>query len=187
MGAFQSYACPICGNRLPRAASRCFFCDHPLPMYKGKPRRGPRPASTAALPPLFVPERDFARLERLARLGLVDSADEAARELLRRELDRAIVRPVEDIPETVVRLGTIVVAQDGDGTNVRRVEGMLIYPGERPAGMPAISVTSMLGAAVLGLSAEDVMPYASPDGARHAVKIVKVFPPPPSGEPPSAA
>ena len=30
------YSCPVCGNRLPRAASRCFFCEYPLPMNKGE-------------------------------------------------------------------------------------------------------------------------------------------------------
>lgn len=192
----SSYLCPVCGSNLPRAASRCFFCDQPLPMYKRARRSAGAAAadeSAAILPPVFVPQRDFAKLEQLARIGLVDSADTAARDLLRRELDRATVCTPEATPDGVVRMGVAVLAQQGDGNVLRRIEGVLTYPGERPESLSAIPVTSMLGAAILGLSADDVMPYAALDGSRHAVKILKVFAPtspstqPPSAEPPGAA
>lgn len=188
--SLSSYLCPVCGSGLPRAASRCFFCDQPLPMYKRLNRSagGAAADEPAALPPLFVPQRDFARLEQLARIGLVDSADKAARDLLRRELDRATVCAPEATPHGVVRMGVAVLAQQGDGNVLRRIEGVLTYPGERPESLSAIPVTSMLGAAILGLSADDVMPYEALDGSRHAVKIIKVFAPTSPGvEPPSAA
>lgn len=188
-----SYVCPICGNRLPRAAARCFFCEQPLPVRKGPPADAAF-AATTDLPPLHVPARDFARLERLARTGLF-SQDFAARQLLRAELDRAVVCAPDDIPGDVVRMGATVRVRDGDGRRPpQEICGVLVYPGEWPERSTAIPVTTSLGAAILGLGVGDVMSYDGDDGSRHAVRIVSVAPPapwppspPPSPSRPAAA
>lgn len=176
------YACPLCGSRLPRAAARCFVCGHSLPVYKGRPQAQAADAAAdlgelraCELPRVYVTTDDYAPLKRLAE---DPSCDDAARELLRRELDRAIVCDAAAVPPDVVRLGSTVWLRDRGAHGVtQKLTGVLTLPGERPARLPAIPASSPLGAAVLGLAAGDTMIYAAGDGRRHAASVVRVAPP----------
>lgn len=180
------YLCPICASRLPRAASRCFFCETPLPFHKGKATAAARPRLPSAdpealqrqeLPRLYIAAQDFGRLEPLAHLNLDARADG---DLLRRELDRAIVCDSPSMPHGVVRMGSIIVLRDrGDDGTAQKIRGILVYPGECHPHLPSIAVSSPLGAAILGLSVGDVMPYESADGIRHVATILSVVRPEP--------
>lgn len=181
------YSCPICASRLPRAASRCFFCESPLPLHKGKatiatPRHRPPKAEPEALrrqelPRLYIAAQDFGRLENLAHITL---NERAGSDLLRSELDRAIVCDRTAMPHGVVRMGSIVVVRDrGEDGSAQKIRGMLVYPGECHPYLPSISVSSPLGSALLGLSAGDVMPYQGNGGVRHVATVLSVVRPEP--------
>lgn len=178
------YSCPICGNRLPRAASRCFFCEYPLPMNKGaatqsawsSPRRiHPEALRKHQLPSLHIAAQDFGRLENLAHIA---GAGESGLSLLRSELDRATVCDDVEMPHGVVRMGSTVVLRDrGEDDSMQKLRAILVYPGECNRSLPSISVASPLGAAILGLSVGEVMRYEGPGGVRHVVTILSVVRP----------
>lgn len=184
------YSCPICASRLPRAASRCFFCESPLPLHKGKAtarvsshrlqRPDPEALRRQELPRLYIAAQDFGRLETLAHIGLSDSDGRGGGDLLRSELDRAIVCDNQAVPHGVVRMGSIVVVRDrGEDGTAQKIRGMLVYPGECHPHLPSIAVSSPLGSAILGLSVGDVMPYAGAGGIRHVATVLSVVRPEP--------
>ncbi len=187
MRVFTSYLCPACASHLPRAAARCFYCDHSLPINKGKPSRAPMgrtPHSTAQddafqPPPIYVTTRDFARLEQLAHLGLDADAPDALA-LLRAELERAVVCSNDEVPHGLVRMGSTVLLRDADGQGTaHKLRGALVFPGEQHPRLPSIPVSTPLGAAILGLSVGDVMPYGTGNAARHVVRVLSVHAPTP--------
>lgn len=184
------YSCPICASRLPRAASRCFFCETPLPLHKGKattsaskprlPRADPEALRRQELPRLYVAAQDFGRLENLAHIALSDGNGGGVGDLLRSELDRAIVCDTQAVPHGVVRMGSIIVVRDrGEDGTAQKIRGMLVYPGECHPYLPSIAVSSPLGSAILGLSVGDVMPYAGAGGIRHVATVLSVVRPEP--------
>jgi regulator of nucleoside diphosphate kinase len=185
------YSCPICASRLPRAASRCFFCEHPLPRDKGRATRRALPSAPRVeaqtrrpqdLPRLYVAVEDFGRLEPLAHIAL---DRDAGVELLRGELERAIVCDEESVPQGIVRMGSIVSLQDrGEDGSVVKIRGILVYPDERHPTLPSIPISSPLGAAVLGLTVGDTMPYEGADGLRHAATVLSTVRPESAGKPP---
>lgn len=178
------YSCPICGSRLPRAASRCFFCENPLPIHKGRVPAsrglssralGSQPSGTQELPPLYIAARDFGRLENLAHTA---PGDDVGLRLLRSELDRAIVCDETDMPHRVVRMGSTVVLRDrGDDGTKQKLRGVLVYPGESHPSLPSISVLSPLGSAILGLSVGDSIRYEARNGVRHVAAVLSVVRP----------
>lgn len=182
------YSCPICASRLPRAASRCFFCETPLPLHKGKattavtarprlPKADPEALRRQELPRLYIAAQDFGRLENLAHMALNEGGDN---DLLRRELDRAIVCDRAAMPHGVVRMGSIVVVRDrGEDGTAQKIRGMLVYPGECHPYLPSIAVSSPLGSAILGLSVGDVMPYHGTRNIRHVATVLSVVRPEP--------
>jgi len=181
------YSCPICASRLPRAASRCFFCESPLPLNKGKasaatpkprlPRADPEALRKQELPRLYIAAQDFGRLENLAHVTLSDRTDS---HLLRNELDRAIVCDGQAVPHGVVRMGSIVVLRDrGEDGSAQKIRGMLVYPNECHPYLPSIAVSSPLGSAILGLSVGDAMPYEAVGGVRHVATVLSVVRPEP--------
>lgn len=182
------YSCPICASRLPRAASRCFFCESPLPLHKGKataavtpkprlPKADPEALRRQELPRLYIAAQDFGRLENLAHIAL---NERAGSDLLRSELDRAIVCDREAVPHGVVRMGSIVVVRDrGEDGTAQKIRGMLVYPGECHPYLPSIAVSSPLGSAILGLSVGDVMSYQGAGDIRHVATVLSVVRPEP--------
>lgn len=181
MRILAPYVCPICASHLPRAASRCFFCDQPLPLRKGNSRA---PAA-ASPPPVYVTARDFARLERLAHL---DEETGEGLALLRAELARAIVCSNDEAPAGVVRMGSAVALRHADESGeTQKLRASLVYPGETHDSLPSIPVSTPLGAALLGLRAGDAMAYDAGGAARHVVRVLSVHEAAPPGEPPLGA
>ncbi len=188
------YSCPVCASRLPRAASRCFFCEHPLPLHKGPatarvaraaPRVGGLDDKPQDLPRLHVAVQDFGQLETLAYVTL---DREPGGNLLRSELDRAIVCDETPMPHGTVRMGSIVTLQDrGEDGSTLRIRGVLVYPGERHRTRTSIPVSTPLGAALVGLSTGDTMPYEGADGLRHVVTVLSAVVPAPDDDPPTDA
>jgi len=94
--------------------------------------------------------------------------------LLWRELGRATLAPRTKAPADLVRMGSRVHYTDLDRRESRLVH--LVYP-EDAAAPAFLSVTSSIGAALLGLRAGDRFSWVDPAGAVRTVRIDKVEPP----------
>lgn len=94
--------------------------------------------------------------------------------LLWRELGRATLAPRTRAPTDLVRMGSRVHYTDLDRRESRLVH--LVYPDEAAAPV-FVSVTSSIGAALLGLRAGDRFSWIDPAGAVRMVRIDKVEPP----------
>src|SRR5262245_32422402 len=115
--------------------------------------------------PISVSDVDVYRLRGL--LGAARTAaplDQAHLDELRRELERAIVMPVGEIPRGVVSMGSKVQVRDlGNG----RIAGwQLVYPREADPAAHRISVLAPLGTALLGNSEGDTVEWQMPGGTR---------------------
>lgn len=175
------YFCPFCSSRLPRSASRCFFCEHPLPVYKGRPassrrhtKAGQKSRETPQLPTVHIPVEDFASLRNIAQMAI---SDVTVSKLLLSELERAIVCSENLMPHGIVRMGSQVLMQRKRNDRViEEISGVLVYPKGSSSSVPPIPVSSPLGAAILGLQSGASMPYGTADGALHVVTIGQVTP-----------
>lgn len=124
---------------------------------------------------------------RLTAAALTDVGPDADRiDFLLAELDRA--RIVEDglMPPDVIRLGSIVRYKllPGEEQTIK-----LVLPESSSATESyRLSVTSLHGAALLGLRPGDVMSWFDADCKAHRLKVLKVANPPADDRPgPSAA
>ncbi|TDU23302.1 regulator of nucleoside diphosphate kinase [Panacagrimonas perspica] len=116
-------------------------------MYPGH-RSTPRP-------PLIIDADQLNSLQGALRMGL-QSAPEVT-DLLIEEIDRAEVRPSQEVPETVVTLGSWVTYRNMDDGSIRTVK--LVLPGEADLAKQRVSVLTPIGAALIGLSEGQVMPW----------------------------
>lgn len=121
-------------------------------------------------PEILVGEAEHKRLVVAALTDIGDSTDRI--DFLLYELDRAKLVRDTLLPPDVVRIGSIVRFKPIPGAE-RTVK--LVMPGEEHLpGDYRLSVTSALGAALLGLRPDHVMTWLDPDGATHRVKVLKV-------------
>lgn len=121
-------------------------------------------------PEILIGETDHRRLTVAALTDVEHSADQV--DFLLYELDRARVVADGLLPADVVRIGSIVRYRADAGE-----ERMAKLALPEAAGRDAtyhLSVTSMKGAALLGLRPGDVMAWLDPDGARHRIEVLKV-------------
>ncbi len=119
------------------------------------------------LPGIMIGEEDFETLSDL--IGNMRGAANATREFLARELDRADVRPLSDIPLNTVVMNAKVTFEDV--TNGKTQTVTLVYPHEADIGQGRISVLTPVGAALLGLSAGQVIDWASYGGGRRQLTV----------------
>lgn len=94
--------------------------------------------------------------------------------LLWRELGRATLAPRTKAPADLIRMGSRVHFTDLDRRETRMVH--LVYPDEASAPV-FMSVTSSIGAALLGLRPGDLFSWVDPGGAVRTLRIDKVEPP----------
>lgn len=107
---------------------------------------------------------------RLTRAALIDTSSDADRiDFLLYELDRAQVVEDDLLPSDIVRLGSIV-RFSSDAHPERTIK--LVLPEELNAfNAYRLSVTSMQGAALLGLRPGDTMSWICPDGSKGHVLV----------------
>ena len=125
--------------------------------------------SNAICPDTSVERNEHARLERLAleaREGLHPVAG-----FLLSELRRAHIADDTLSSEPVVGLDRWVTFSTDLEQNQTRI---LVHPGEYFSSRHQLSVLSPIGAALLGLSAGDRMPFVSLEGAQHIVTVVGI-------------
>lgn len=130
------------------------------------------PFADGERPDIVLTDRDFGTVERLVTEVLRDAYSTAAA-FLSHELRRARVVPAPAVPDTVVRLGTHLLYWDhGTGTTLG---GTLVPPGESRYGDANISILSMLGAALLGLSEGQAIRYRTLEGRMRTVAVQRVL------------
>lgn len=175
------YFCPFCSCRLPRSASKCFFCERPLPAYKRSsrsrlPRNRTTPKVTKPIDSLrvHIPAGDFAPLKDIARKS---TTGRAVSRLLARKIDAAIVCSENLTPPSIVRMGSEVLVHNrrDDGAE-EKIRGVLVYPEEHYHHLPSILVSSPLGAAILGLKLGDSAPYTTGEGSDSVATVERVMP-----------
>ncbi len=121
-------------------------------------------------PEIIVSSRDLERLEAL----LFAPAARARGDLdaLRDELERADVREPEDMPADVITMNSR--ARFCEENTGREYELTLAYPREADAAVGKVSVFTPAGAALLGLSANQSIDWATPDGKAIRLKVLEV-------------
>lgn len=130
-------------------------------------------ADAVVRPHLIMAETEAEQLSALA-LQMEQAAPLAA-DLLLREIDRAEVRPDADMPDHVVRMRSTVRFEDDANGAARSV--LLVYPKEADIAAGKVSVLSLVGAGLIGLSVGQSIQWPDRDGHQRALRILKVEPP----------
>lgn len=130
-------------------------------------------ADAVARPHLIMAETEVERLSTLA-LQMEQAAPLAA-DMLLREIDRAEIRPDAEMPDHVVRMRSTVRFEDDAHGAARSV--LLVYPKEADIAAGKISVLSLVGAGLIGLSVGQSIQWPDRDGHERLLRILKVEPP----------
>lgn len=123
----------------------------------------------APLPRLVVGVEDYGRLMAMAE-SLSGPSVQVAEQLIS-ELERARVVPQSKLPAGVVRMGSKVSFTTTDGFN-RTFH--LVYPGEADISEGKVSVLTPIGAALIGLSEGQSIPWTARDGRVLSLTVEKV-------------
>lgn len=122
-----------------------------------------------SLPAIIISEEDQDRLFDLA-YAYEKRAPKVA-EVLLAELTRAEVRAEADVPDGVVGMGSTVHFKAEDGQD-RKVT--LVYPGQADIEAGKVSVTTPVGAALIGLRVGQSFQWAGRDGQDHLLTVMEV-------------
>jgi regulator of nucleoside diphosphate kinase len=136
-------------------------------------------------PMIFIPAADHDRLSRLASVaGLCGSP---VAEFLATELDRAIVRPADEIAGNIVTMNSRVAFRIGARRTIEI--RTLVYPDEHAPRHPrddCVSVMTPLGAALIGLRVGSGMAYETFDSTIQYVTVEAVIHQPATDRDPDA-
>jgi regulator of nucleoside diphosphate kinase len=121
------------------------------------------------LPAITIARSEYARLSNLA--DLLADRDPHAAEQLAAELDRAKVVDDARMAAGVMRMGSIAEFQIDDEAPQT---AELVFPGDADISRQRISVLTPVGAALLGLSAGQSIPWASRDGRVRRLSVLAV-------------
>ncbi len=127
-------------------------------------------AANAGRPALILDAAHFDRLQDIA-MSFAKIAPEVSEELLA-EMERAEVRPSNEVPADVVNMGSEVTYRDDETGRTRTVQ--LVYPEDADISANRVSVMTPVGAALLGLSVGAQMDWESRDGETRTMTILKV-------------
>jgi regulator of nucleoside diphosphate kinase len=123
-------------------------------------------------PTLVIDAAQLAQLRGAVRLA-AQTAPEIAERLLE-EIDRAEVLPSDEVPDQVVTIGRWVRYQNVDNDSTRTVQ--LVLPAQANAAEGKLSIVSPIGAALIGLSEGQLMPWETRDGDRQWLRVLQVSP-----------
>lgn len=121
-------------------------------------------------PPLVMSEEDQIRLSSLARVAA--RRDPLAARLLLEEADRAEILPIDHVPAKVVTVGSPVVFHDTKTGHTRRVQ--VVLPGEADIAKGRISVLSLVGAGLIGLSEGQSIDWPTHDCRLRRLTVLQV-------------
>ena len=122
------------------------------------------------VPPIHISEEDYDVIAGLA-LQLEQGSPELAR-LILEEIDRAEICPRTSLPPDVVTIGSDVEFLDTDTDSPRRVQ--LVLPSHADIEEGRVSVTTPVGAGLIGMRAGREISWPRPDGTRRILKILDV-------------
>lgn len=137
-----------------------------------------RIATEALRPPLLMSAEDHTRLVGLAAVVRIRSPLVAR--LLMEETDRAEVVPHGQVPSNVVAVGSVVEFTDAVSGETRRVQ--VVLPGQTDIDAGRISILSLVGAGLIGLSEGQTIDWPTQDGRLRRLTILRVEPPPAEAE-----
>lgn len=124
--------------------------------------------SDSNLPPITVTTTDSARLYDLVELWAKRNMPVA--ELLGAELDRAnVVEPTQVPPDVVTMHSRAAFRFAG-----KEIEATLVYPGEEDVTNGCISISTPVGAALLGLSAGQTIDVVRRGGRHLDLTVLRV-------------
>jgi regulator of nucleoside diphosphate kinase len=122
-----------------------------------------------ALPRLVLGVEDHRKLMTMAT-GISGPMAVVADQLMS-ELDRARVVAQTKLPDTAVRMGSVVTFTTTDGFDRTY---RLVYPGEADISSGKVSVLTPIGAALIGLREGQTIPWKARDGRRLALTVTRV-------------
>jgi regulator of nucleoside diphosphate kinase len=125
------------------------------------------PHATGRKTLVYIADSQFEQLQSIADRAAATSGD-----LLRQELERAIVLSDEDSPTNFVRLNSIVEFTDLLSGRTRRLA--LVAPQEADIDTNRVSVATLMGAALLGLTPGQPFSWTADDGRPHALVVLAV-------------
>ena len=123
-------------------------------------------------PDIVIGEEDRALVHRVLTEVNRDGFSSAA-VLLQQELARARVVAAGAVPPSVVTLGTRFLYRDHEGEATRAVT--LVAPGHARYGDTNISIMTLLGAALLGLSEGQSIGFRSLAGRIRTVSVLGIL------------
>lgn len=132
------------------------------------------PTSAAASPAITVSIEEADRLASLAELAARGSPEVV--HLLLNEIDRAELLPLGDMPPDVVTMYAHVEYRDDETSAIRRIQ--LVYPHEADVTRGMISVLTLVGAGLIGLSAGQSILWPKPGGRKRSLTVLRVSPRP---------
>ena len=122
------------------------------------------------LPQITIAARDFSRLDLLP--GTIAAYRTPAREALARELRRARIVSLPDLPADIVTMhSTVRYSADDTGGSCT---AELVYPGEDDPAGAKISVLTPVGSALIGLSPGQSIDYEDVDGSTKTLTVLAV-------------
>jgi regulator of nucleoside diphosphate kinase len=130
----------------------------------------------ALRPPLLMSAEDHTRLTALA--GVIRIRSPFVARLLLEETDRAEVVPAEQVPADAVAVGSVVEFGDAaSGGETRRIQ--VVLPGEADIDAGRISILSLVGAGLIGLSQGQTIDWPTQDGRLRRLTVLRVEAPVP--------
>jgi regulator of nucleoside diphosphate kinase len=129
-----------------------------------------RTETSALRPPLLMSEQDQERLVALA--GVTRIRNPLVARLLLEEAERAEVVPAGEVPADVVGVGSWVEFRDAVTGEARRVQ--VVLPGEADIETGRISVLSLVGAGLMGMTRGQSIDWPTQDGRLRRLTVLRV-------------
>ena len=123
-------------------------------------------------PPLLMSEQDHAKLLGLAAVSA--RRNPLVARLLQEEADRAELVPAGQVPPGVVAVGSVVEFRDANTGEARQVQ--VVLPGQADIDEGRISVLSLVGAGLMGLSEGHSIDWPMQDGRLRRLTVLRVEP-----------
>jgi regulator of nucleoside diphosphate kinase len=123
------------------------------------------------MPTIIINEVEHDRLARLAERAVSSAPDAAS--ILRAEMRRATIVPVDKVPSNVIRMGSRVEFTF-DGGHPHDV--VLVYPARANISEGRVSVLTPIGAALIGLAKGQSFSWKTNDGRLHKLTVLRVAP-----------
>jgi regulator of nucleoside diphosphate kinase len=126
--------------------------------------------ATLTRPTVVLAQSEASRLSHLAQQ--METVAPLAANLLLDEIERAEIRPDEDVPADVVRMGSTVEFLDEAHGARRTVQ--LVYPADADIAADRVSILTPVGAGLIGLSAGHEILWPDREGRERALRILSV-------------